>query len=230
MNAEDIAAVAVEAALSAVAARQPDLLPGTVVELAGPTVMVRIDGSQQSDAQPNRGLVPAQVLSDPPAVDQRVMVLFVPPAGAFVIGSYSGDRRLLGWASSTTNQLGISAATDLDGLEVEFEVTQPNRLIAVTAHVFVEGDTADRTADLRLLDDAAVELARVARYPFVAAGAQGLLAAEVLVGDEVDPVDVAEHAWHLQLRLTGGTGVVDVLAATSRATLAVYDVGPVTAG
>lgn len=230
MNAEDIAAVAVEAALSAVRPLVPDVLPGTVEELAGPTVMVRMDGSQQSDAQPNRGLVPAQVLADPPAVDQRVMVLFVPPAGAFVIGSYSGDRRLLGWASSTANQLGISSATDIAGLDVEFEVTQPNRLIAAVAHVFVEGDTAARTADLRLLDDDAVELAKVARYPFVAAGAQGILTGEVLVGDEVDPVDVGDHAWHLQLRLTGGSGAVDVLGATSRATLAVYDAGPVTAG
>lgn len=227
LTAEEVAQAAVERALEAMAQRVPDVLPGTVVELLGATAMVSVDGS--GDGAP---AVPVQVLSDPPAVDQRVMVLFVPPMGAFVVGSYGGDRRMLNYVTTSVDQTGVSAEADLVDLVCEFTVTQPNRLLMATCHLYLEGDTADRSAYVRVRDEDATLLGRLARLPFAYAGQELIADGHCLIGDVDDAVDVGDHAWQLTLALTGGTGNVDLLASgdARRATFAVWDAGPVTGG
>lgn len=91
---------AVKAAAKAITERNVSFKPGTVTDVTATqdTANVTLDGDQLmlgdggNDDMPVNGWVPCQILfgSGIQAGD-RVMVMFMPPNGAFIVGRYAGD-------------------------------------------------------------------------------------------------------------------------------------------
>lgn len=104
------------------------------------------------DGDPTGNEVPVRMESDIPGNQQRVMVQLNSPTPT-AVGIEGGMNRLLGYAQvDTPNQIiDAIARTSLDGTEVEVSITQPGRLICVTACVSANMvDTAENSAGVTL--------------------------------------------------------------------------------
>lgn len=89
--------------------------------LQGTTPTITVDGGTST--------VQVNALADPAGEGETVWYVRT-PAGPLVLGR-AGGARLMGYASATVNQTGITTNTALSGLSVDFVVTQPNRVIRI---------------------------------------------------------------------------------------------------
>lgn len=113
---------------------------GVLVDTADPAVV----GSDDDDVV---DVEYGQIVGDPPAVGERVMVRYRPGGGMEVDGTVGGAWRLLGGAvvpGGATNQQNLGSNTEqaITGLEVEVDVPRPNRWVEITVHARIGADVA----------------------------------------------------------------------------------------
>lgn len=159
----------------------------------------------------------ANALGDPAGVGETVWCLLWNNV-CLVLGRAGGSRRL-GYAEYTSNQTGISAATDLTGLTVDVVVTQPGRSLRISAQTQLVASNATGQVIGRIQQDG-VTIGRWARY-VAAVATDGRLQHGAVVVDDLDP---GGYEFNLNLECTT-SGTVDVASATVTSWILVEDIG-----
>jgi hypothetical protein len=178
------------------------------------------------DNDPQGSEVPVRLESDIPGADQRITVQFNSPTPT-AVGSEGGMHRLLGYARVVANQtISATAPTAITDAEVEVAITQPGRLIVVTAQArfsVTGGSTVEYMEGIIQRDDGAGTFTDLGSFGSTL-GLGDHSFGETLSGFALDPSpDPGVYAY--RLRSSGTVQPYRVASAATPTLIMVWDVG-----
>lgn len=253
MNRAERAQLAAEVRRQVIADLRHDLWrPATVTDPPTPSdaqcgVLVDTEtvtvGEADTGGAPDGTVEYGQIVGDPPALDERVMVRYRPGGGMEIAATAGGAWRLLGAdyvAGGTANDTTKSASStegEILALEVEVDIPRPNRSILIFVNVMVGATVGGTVGNGRVyredLDSSgaavATEIGRWCRQDLRSTASDGSLCSAVCADFAPDNGAVR---YYLTMQVTNGfTVIYDFTTDPSvAALLAVYDAGPLPEG